>query len=99
MTNQELAQRQVSTIKASYSHTLTKYKTDIDTTFLNKSVDTKGFKHYIRQLIIGTNDKPIEDKSPATKRFLTSLDRQYNKDGVLMLVYNSMLKADGLGVI
>jgi hypothetical protein len=41
----------------------------------------------------------LTDKSPATKRFLDSLERQKTKDGIIMLVYNAQLKGDGLGVI
>ena len=99
MTNKELEQLQVSKIKTSYVHSLQSHKTEIDNTYLDKSVSTEQFKTYIRNIIMNTNSLEYSDKSPATKRFLMSLNKQYNKAGIITLVYNSMLKADGLGVI
>lgn len=99
MTNKELEQLQVSKIKTSYVHSLKSKKSEIDSTYLDKKVSTEQFRTYIRNIIVNTNSKSLEDKSPATKRFLIALSKQYNKDGIIQLVYNSMLKADGLGAI
>jgi hypothetical protein len=48
---------------------------------------------------MSTNNLPLEKKSPATKRFIQSLKTKRNKDEIVFLVTNSLLKADGLGTI
>lgn len=96
MKNQSI---ELSKVKASYTHSLAKNLNEINRKYADKSVSTYYFKNYIKNLVLETNDKSIDDKSPATKRFLASLENQKSKDQIITLVYNTYCKADGLGVI
>lgn len=89
---------ELTTKKSSYVHSLYEHKDEITSQFESRSINTQQFKQFIREIIINTNDKSLENKSKSTKRFLTSLEQQNSKTGVLQLVWNSMLKGDGLGV-
>jgi hypothetical protein len=90
---------QLTKIKTSYVHSLQQNKNLIDSNYYNKNITTQQLKQIVRDIIISTNDKSIENKSTSTKRFLSSLERQRTKDNIITLVYNSMLNGDGLGVI
>lgn len=85
--------------KSSYVYSLNEHKDEITNKFNNPSITTVQLKQFVREIIINTNDKTLENKSQSTKRFLLSLDKQKSKYGILTLVWNSMLNGDGLGVI
>lgn len=95
MTNQI----QLTTKKSSYVHSLSEYKTEINLKYENTSVSVQQLKQFVRDIIINTNNKTLENKSQSTKKFLMSLEKQTSKTGILQLVWNSMLNGDGLGVI
>ncbi len=95
MTNQI----QLTTKKSSYVHSLSEYKTEITLKYENPSVNVQQLKQFVRDIIINTNNKTLENKSQSTKKFLMSLEKQTSKTGILQLVWNSMLNGDGLGVI
>lgn len=90
---------QLTKVTGSYVHCLQEKTTEIVAEYNNVRVSTPQFKQFVRTIVMSANTKPLEQKSVATKRFLTSLERQTSKDGILMLVYNSQLNGDGLGVI
>lgn len=56
------------------------------------------YKSFIKEVVMSINDKTENKKSPATKKFLTSLEKQTTKNGITMLVYNTILAGDGLKV-
>ena len=89
----------LTTKKSSYVHSLLKKKDEINSKYSDSRVSTQQLKQFVREIIISTNDKDLDKKSVATKRFLISLDQQKSKTGILQLVYNSMLNGDGCGVI
>lgn len=86
-------------VNNSYVHSLNQNMNKILSSYSDEHVNLFEFKSLVRQIVIDTNDKPIEQKSNSTKRFLTSLDRQKSKTEVLSLVYNSQLSGDNLKVI
>lgn len=90
---------ELSKIKATYCENLRSHKNQIDEAFNNPSVSVNQFNQLVRNIIITTNDKAITDKSQATKRFLSSLDRSRSKVSTYTLVFNSILAGDGLSVI
>lgn len=92
-------QLELTTKKTSYVHSLCEYKDEINNRFNNPSITTVQLKQFVREVVINTNEKSLEQKSVATKKFLMSLDKQKSKYGILQLVWNSMLNGDGLGVI
>lgn len=57
------------------------------------------YKSFIKEVVMSINDKTESKKSPATKKFLTSLEKQTTKNGITVLVYNTILAGDGLNVI
>lgn len=94
MTNQI----ELTTKKSSYVHSLFEHRDEITKKFESKQVNTNQFKQFVREIVINTNSKTVDNKSQSTKRFLLSLDKQTSKTGIVMLVWNSMMKGDGLGV-
>ena len=72
---------------------------DIITAVTEDSTSFAEMQAYIRNLIIKINDKPIDKKSPATKKFLLALNKQYSKAGISLLVYNTLLAGDNMAVI
>ena len=94
MTNQI----ELTTKKSSYVHSLFEHRDEITRKYENKQVNTQQLKQFVRDIVISTNSKTIENKSQSTKKFLLSLDKQTSKTGIVMLVWNSMMKGDGLGV-
>ena len=90
---------ELTTKKTSYVYSLRDHKEEINKKVNDPSINTIQLKQYVKDVVISTNDKTIEQKSQATKRFLMSLDKQKSKTGILTLVWNSMLNGDGLGVI
>ncbi len=92
-------QVELTKINGSYVNQLQANIAEINNKFSDRTVSTQQLKQIVRDIVIDTNDKSLNDKSPATKRFLDSLEKQKSKDGIIMLVYNAQLKGDGLGVI
>lgn len=90
---------QLTKKKTSYVNQLSLHKEEINKQVNNPLVSLQQLKQYVRDVVISTNDKSLENKSQATKRFLMSLDKQKSKSNVLTLVWNSMLNGDGFGVI
>lgn len=88
---------ELSNKKGSLANCLLDNKTKIETLYATSNVMT--MKSEVRSLVIAINDKPLDKKSVATKRFLQSLDRQRNKDGILTLVWNTILAGDNEQVI
>lgn len=83
--------------KNTYANHLADLRTAIDSAYEDLNISTEDFRTLVRDIIMKTNNKSLEKKSQATKRFLMALDKQRSKDQILILVYNSMLLADGLG--
>ncbi len=94
MTNQI----ELTTKKTSYVHSLFEHRDEITKKFESKQVNTNQLKQFVREIVINTNSKTVDNKSQSTKRFLMYLDKQKSKVGVVQLVWNSMMKGDGLGV-
>jgi predicted RNA binding protein with dsRBD fold (UPF0201 family) len=94
MTNQI----ELTTKKTSYVHSLFEHRDEITKKFESKQVNTNQLKQFVREIVINTNSKTVDNKSQSTKRFLMYLDKQTSKVGVVQLVWNSMMKGDGLGV-
>lgn len=94
MTNQV----ELTTKKSSYVHALFEHRDEITQKFEDRSINTVQLKNFIREIVLNINSKTIENKSQSTKRFLTYLDKQISKTGIVQLVWNSMMKGDGLGV-
>lgn len=90
---------ELTTKKTSYVHSLKEHKDEINRRVNDPMINTIQLKQYVKDVVVNTNDKTLENKSAATKRFLMSLDKQKSKAGILTLVWNSMLNGDGLGVI
>jgi len=89
---------ELTTKKSSYVHSLMARNDEIEKGYYDRAVSASQLKQIVRGIILDTNAKAEEDKSAATKRFLTSLDQQRTKDGIIMLVWNARMKGDGLGV-
>ena len=94
MTNQI----ELTTKKSSYVHSLFEHRDEITKKFESKQVNTNQLRQFVREIVINTNSKTVDNKSQSTKRFLLSLDKQTSKVGIVQLVWNSMMKGDGLGV-
>lgn len=90
---------ELTNIKSSYVGNLKANKNTFDYAYANPAIKADQLKSIVKNIVLNTNDKTIEDKSEATKRFLVSLDKLRSKDQIMTLVYNSMLKGDGQGVI
>lgn len=85
--------------KGSYVNRLIEYRAYIEMRYTEPDVSVSEFRNTVREIILTTNGKKIEDKSPATKRFLTYLSKARTKDDISFLVWNAALKGDGLGVL
>jgi hypothetical protein len=91
-------QIELTTKKTSYVHSLFEHRDEITKKFESKQVNTNQLKQFVREIVINTNSKTVDNKSQSTKRFLMYLDKRTSKVGVVQLVWNSMMKGDGLGV-
>lgn len=85
--------------KGSYVNRLIENKVYIERLYNSPKVSTAEFRAEVRRIVLTTNDKKIEDKSEATKRFLSFLNKVKTKTDILSLVWNATLKGDGLGVL
>lgn len=85
--------------KGSIANCLMSNKEKIDTDFENEAVSLAQYKTDLKNLVIAINDKPLEKKSAATKRFLLSVDRAKSKFAVCRLVWNTILAGDGNAVV
>lgn len=94
MTNKEL-----SKTSSSFAYALNNNLPKIYELYGSKTVSTESLKQTVLHIVMGVNNLPLEKKSPATKRFIQSLNTKRNKDEIVFLVTNSLLKADGLGTI
>jgi hypothetical protein len=83
----------------SFAYSLNSNLSKIYEMYGSKSVSTESLRETVLHIVMSTNDLPLEKKSPATKRFIQSLRTRRNKDEIVFLVTNSLLKADGLGTI
>lgn len=83
--------------EGSFVNALVKYEKEFESLY-NKR-DFNGLKKAVYNAVISANDKPLEKKSQATKRFIMSLNKQRSCDGIITLVWNARLKGDNLGVI
>ena len=91
---------ELTTKKHSYVYHLNVNSDLIQDMYEDESINSYQLADKVKQIIINVNDKEIDKKSKATLRFLQSLDKvKYSKDEIVMLVWNSMMKGDGLGVI
>lgn len=90
---------ELSTKKGSLAYCLNANKTNIEASFNNKSISAQAMQTQIRDLVIAINDKPLDKKSVATKRFLNSLAKQRSKYDILKLVWNTILAGDGEAVL
>ena len=91
-------QVELTTKKSSYVHSLFEHRDEITSRYEDRTVNTNQLKQFVREIVINTNSKTIENKSQSTKKFLMYLDKQTSKVGIVQLVWNSMMKGDGLGV-
>lgn len=86
--------------ETSYVYSLETHSEEILNLYEDRNTSANTLYNRIREIVINTNDKPIEKKSKATQRFLQALYKlRNNKDQLIFLVYNAKLKGDGLGVI
>ena len=83
--------------EGSFVNALVKHEKEIES-FYNKR-DFNGLKNAVYNAVISANDKPLDKKSQATKRFIIHLNKQRNCDGIITLVWNARLKGDNLGVL
>lgn len=90
---------ELSTKKGTLAYCLRAHQTEIEADYNNKLVSTQMMQSKIRDLVVAINDKPLDKKSVATKRFLNSLAKQHSKSNILSLVWNTMLAGDGEQVI
>jgi len=90
---------ELTTKKGSYVENLVAHETEINNAYNNYNVKVPQFLSLIESIIVDTNTKDLDKKSPATKRFLIALRKQRTKDGIMTLVWNARLKGDGLGVL
>ena len=90
---------ELSKVNTSYVNQLEMRNDEIEQSYYDSSVSVQQFKKVVRDIIIETNDKSLEEKSTATKRFLSSLEKLNSKETIIQLVWNSRLNGDGLGVI
>jgi hypothetical protein len=97
------ATKQTTTLtdkETSYVHSLEVHSDEILDLYEDYNTSAHTLYNRIREIVINTNDKPIDKKSKATQRFLQALDKiRNNKDQLIFLVYNAKLKGDGLGVL
>ena len=86
--------------ETSYVYSLETHSEEILNLYEDYNTSANVLYNRIREIVINTNDKPIEKKSKATQRFLQSLYKiRNNKDQLIFLVYNAKLKGDGFGII
>lgn len=91
---------ELTTKQQSYVYHLNVNSDLIQDMYEDESINSCQLADKVKQIIINVNDKEIDKKSKATLRFLQSLDKvKHSKDEIVMLVWNSMMKGDGLGVI
>lgn len=83
--------------ETSFCHTLVVHEKEINSLYEKNNLNE--LKNYIQKIVLAVNDKPLEKKSVATKRFLISLQKQRSCSGVIQLVWNARLKGDNLGVL
>lgn len=85
--------------ETSYVHSLEVHSEEILNLYEDYNTSADTLYNRVREIVINTNNKPLEKKSQATQRFLQSLYKIRNsKDRIIFLVYNAKLKGDGLGV-
>lgn len=89
---------ELTTKKSSYVYSLAEHNDEIENNYYDQSISLSQFKQVVKNIVLATNNKSEDEKSPATKRFLSSVDKQYSKTGVLQLVWNARMKGDGLGI-
>ena len=85
--------------KGSYVEQLNVHNEEINQYYNNRSTTVDQMKELVRSIIVGTNDKDLDHKSPATKLFLLHLSQKRTKNDVLSLVWSARMKGDNLGVI
>jgi hypothetical protein len=91
--------KELSKISGSFANSLNNNLSKIYELHGLKSVTTESLRQTVLHIVMNTNNLPLEKKSTATKRFIQSLNQKRNKDEIVFLVTNSILKADGLGTI
>lgn len=91
--------KELTKTKGSYVEQLLAHEAEINQAYNSKAVSTETMKEVVRQIVMGTNDKDFDHKSPATKRFLFHLQTKKTKCEVLSLVWSARMKGDNLGVI
>lgn len=91
--------KELSKNSNSFAYSLNNNLSKIYELYGSKSVTTESLRQTVLHIVMSTNNLPIEKKSPATKRFIQTLNTRRNKDEIVFLVTNSLLKADGLGTI
>lgn len=89
----------LSTKEGTISNCLLSNKTLIDAEFNDSKLSLATYKADVKKLVLAINDKPIEKKSQATKRFLFGVDKARSKYSILQLVWNTILAGDGNAVI
>lgn len=83
--------------EGSFVSALVKHENEFNALYAKK--DFNGLKNAVYNAVMSVNDKPLEKKSQATKRFINYLNKQRNCDGIITLVWNARLKGDNLGVL
>jgi hypothetical protein len=83
--------------EGSFVNALVKHEKEFEAFYAKN--DFAGLKNAVYNAVISANDKPLEKKSQATKRFIMSLNKQRNCNGIITLVWNARLKGDNLGVL
>lgn len=88
--------KDLTTVKGSYVYALVEHQAEIDAAYAAGSLS--AFKQKVREIILSANNKPLEEKSYDTKKFLLALDRSPDLDKALFLVYNTINCGGGMGL-
>ena len=71
----------------------------IEQKFNDRSVSVNDMKSYVYDLVMNMDDKPLEKKPAGVKRFLSTLNKQRNKNDLITFLWNARLSGDNLGVL
>ncbi len=80
-------------------YVLSKYNSEIEKAYYDKSVNSEKLKGYIRDLIMSMDDRTYDKKPAGVKKFLMNLNKQRTKDQIITYVWNAKLSGGNLGVL
>lgn len=91
--------QKLSTKGGTISNCLLSNKALIEAEFNDNNINLVTYKADVKKLVLAINNKPVEKKSQATKRFLFGVDKAKSKYSILQLVWNTILAGDGNAVV